>query len=61
MFSGTTLKNFTDKSYSVRIKDINTIENFTITSLNKIMTDSKTKKILTSGRFNENLIILCVS
>lgn len=60
IFSGTTLKNFTDKSYYVKIKDSNELSN-SLSELNKLMSESKIKKPMTSGRFNENLIIIAIS
>ena len=60
-YSGTTLKGFTDKSFCIKIKDINLLSN-SISSLNTYCTENEEKKKeVTTGRFNENMLILAVS
>jgi hypothetical protein len=59
-FSGTTLKGFTDKSVSTRIKDI-AILSQSLTSLNEILTTAKLVKPVPSGRFNDSMVILAIS
>lgn len=58
-FSGTTLKDFTDKSIALKIKDTAILSN-SLSELNDIMAKGKTKPV-PSGRFNETMIILAIS
>lgn len=59
-FTGTTLKDYTDKSVCTKIKDPSILSN-SLSELNEILTNSKTVKSVPHGRFNETMIILAVS
>lgn len=60
-YSGTTLKGYSDKSFCIKIKDVSLLSN-SLSSLNTLCTQNEDKKKeVTTGRFNENMLILVVS
>lgn len=59
-YSGTTLKDYTDKSVCTRIKDEAILTN-SLSALNDIFTNAKLVKPVPSGRFNESTTILAFS
>lgn len=59
-YSGTTLKDFTDKSVCTKIKDESILTN-SLSTLNEIFTKAKLVKPVPSGRFNETMVILAFS
>jgi hypothetical protein len=59
-FSGTTLKDFTDKSVCVKIKDEKVLTN-SLTLLGDLFNKSTTVKTVPHGRFNESMVLLATS
>jgi len=59
-FSGTTLKDFTDKSLCVKIKDTTILTN-SLSELNDIISKATNVKEVPHGRFNESSVIVALS